>query len=106
MVEGEGPGNAIKYRAGTLPPDDTNRLEPEHPFPAARDVLAECDPVVGDGIAYADRLRMASVAVDQEIFRDVTHDFRKMGYALPEAAKASDTANQALMAARKGTWQG
>ena len=67
-------------------------------------LLAECDPVVDDGIAYADRLRMAGVAVDLEIYRGVTHDFMKMGRALPEASQALDAAAQALMAAWKGAW--
>jgi acetyl esterase len=66
-------------------------------------LLAECDPVVDDGIAYADRLRMAGVAVDLEIYRGVTHDFMKMGRVLPEASHALDTAAQALQQAWKGT---
>jgi len=59
-------------------------------------ILAECDPVVDDGIAYADRLRMAGVNVDLDIFRGVTHDFMKMGRALPEALAAQDAAASAL----------
>lgn len=46
-------------------------------------VLAECDPLVDEGIAYADRLRMASVLVQLELYRGVTHDFIKMGRAIP-----------------------
>ena len=66
-------------------------------------LLAECDPVVDDGIAYADRLRMAGVTVDLEIYRGVTHDFMKMGRVLPEASQALDAAAQALQQAWKGT---
>lgn len=51
-------------------------------------VLAECDPLVDEGIAYADQLRMAGVEVDIEIFRGVAHEFIKMGRVLPEAAQA------------------
>jgi acetyl esterase len=58
--------------------------------------------VVDDGIAYADRLRMAGVPVALEIYRGVTHDFMKMGRVLPEASQALDVAAQAL----KGAWQG
>lgn len=65
-------------------------------------LLAECDPVVDDGIAYADRLRLAGVPVDLEIFRGVTHDFVKMGRALPEATQAMDRAAQALRQAWAG----
>jgi acetyl esterase len=58
--------------------------------------LAECDPLVDEGIAYADRLRMAGVPVDLEIYRGVVHEFIKMGRALPEAAKAHADAARAL----------
>jgi acetyl esterase len=51
-------------------------------------VLAECDPLVDDGIAYGDHLRAAGVAVDLHLLRGVTHDFIKMGRALPEARTA------------------
>lgn len=58
--------------------------------------LAECDPLVDDGIAYADKLRAAGVAVDLEIYRGVTHEFVKMGRALPEARQAHADASAAL----------
>jgi acetyl esterase len=58
--------------------------------------LAECDPLVDEGIAYADRLRMAGVAVDLEIYRGVVHEFVKMGRALPEARQAHADAGAAL----------
>ena len=58
--------------------------------------LAECDPLVDDGIAYADKLRAAGVAVDLEIYRGVTHEFIKMGRVLPEARQAHRDAARAL----------
>jgi acetyl esterase len=58
--------------------------------------LAECDPLYDDGIAYADKLRAAGVAVDLEIYRGVTHEFIKMGRALPEARQAHEHAAAAL----------
>lgn len=58
--------------------------------------LAECDPLVEDGLAYADKLRAAGVAVDLEIYRGVTHEFIKMGRALPEARRAHADAAAAL----------
>ncbi len=61
--------------------------------------LAECDPLVDEGIAYADRLRMAGVAVDLEIYKGVVHEFIKMGRALPQAAQAHADAGRALKAA-------
>lgn len=61
--------------------------------------LAECDPLVDDAIRYADTLRAAGVAVDLEIYRGVTHEFVKMGRALPEARQAHADAAAALRSA-------
>ena len=62
--------------------------------------LAECDPLVDEGLAYADRLRSAGVPVDLEIYRGVVHEFIKMGRAIPEArqfhADAARVLRQAL----------
>ncbi len=58
--------------------------------------LAECDPLVDEGQAYADRLRMAGVSVDLEVYRGVTHDFIKLGKALPEADHAQASLAQSL----------
>jgi acetyl esterase len=63
-------------------------------------ILAECDPLVDEGLAYADRLRAAGVAVELELPRGVTHDFIKMGRALKEASRALDAAAAALQRAR------
>jgi acetyl esterase len=59
-------------------------------------VLAECDPLIDEGLAYADRLRMAGVTVDLELFRGVTHDFIKLGRAIPEAEAALEAAARFL----------
>ena len=61
--------------------------------------LAECDPLVDDGLAYADKLRAAGVAVDLEIYRGVTHEFIKMGRVLPQARQAHRDAAHALIQA-------
>lgn len=58
--------------------------------------LAECDPLVDEGVMYADKLRLAGVAVDLEIYRGVTHEFIKMGRVIPEARHAHAAAAQAL----------
>jgi acetyl esterase len=58
--------------------------------------LAECDPLVDEGIEYADKLRLAGVPVDLEIYRGVTHEFIKMGRAIPEARQAHADAARAL----------
>lgn len=59
-------------------------------------VLAECDPLVDEGIAYADLLRANGGQVQLELYRGVTHDFIKMGRAIPEALSALDACGQAL----------
>ena len=64
-------------------------------------ILAECDPLVDEGLAYADRLRAAGVPVTLELARGVTHDFIKMGRALKEAGQAQEAAATALRTA----WQ-
>ncbi len=51
-------------------------------------LLAECDPLVDEGLAYADRLRASGVPVALDLVRGVTHDFIKMGRALEEAGHA------------------
>lgn len=58
--------------------------------------LAECDPLVDEGMAYADRLRMAGVPVDLDIYQGVVHEFIKMGRAIPEARQAHAHAAAAM----------
>ena len=65
--------------------------------------LAECDPLVDEGIAYADVLRTAGVAVDIEIYRGVTHEFIKMGRTIPQAKLAHQQAAAALRHALHST---
>ena len=61
--------------------------------------LAECDPLVDEGIAYADALRMGGVAVDLNIYRGVIHGFMTMGRAIVQARQAHADAAAALRAA-------
>lgn len=61
--------------------------------------LAECDPLVDEGVMYGDALRAAGIAVDLDIYRGVVHEFIKMGRALPEARQAHADAAQALRSA-------
>jgi acetyl esterase len=58
--------------------------------------LAECDPLVDEGLQYADKLRAVGVPVDLDIYRGVTHEFIKMGRAIPEALKCHLDAARAL----------
>ena len=58
--------------------------------------LAECDPLVDEGVRYADVLRMAGVMVDLEIYRGVVHGFVTMGRTIPQARQAHADAGRAL----------
>ena len=58
--------------------------------------LAECDPLVDEGVRYADALRMAGVSVDLEMYRGVVHGFVTMGRTIPEAKTAHADAGRAL----------
>jgi acetyl esterase len=58
--------------------------------------LAECDPLVDEGVMYADKLRLAGVPVELEIYRGVVHEFIKMGRAIPQALQAHADAARAL----------
>jgi acetyl esterase len=81
------------WRFAPLEADALEGVAPAHV------VLAECDPLVDEGVAYADRLRMAGVAVELDIYRGVTHDFIKLGRVLPEANTAQAAIGAALAAA-------
>lgn len=78
------------WRFAPLLADDLDGVAP------ACVILAECDPLVDEGLAYADRLRLAGVPVQLELVRGVTHDFIKMARALPEAVAAQDAAARAM----------
>jgi acetyl esterase len=78
------------WRFAPLMADDVDGLAP------AWFGLAECDPLVDEGLQYADKLRAAGVPVDLEIYRGVTHEFIKMGRAIPEALKCHLDAARAL----------
>jgi len=75
-----------------------NHDTPEGVAPACV-ILAECDPLVDEGLAYADKLRRAGVPVSLELYRGLTHDFIKMGRVLGEAADAQQAAAAALTGA-------
>ena len=78
------------WRFSPLNADDVSGAAP------ACVLLAECDPLVDEGVAYADRLRAAGVPVQLDLVRGVTHDFIKMGRALKEAGAAQQFAADAL----------
>ncbi|KQY80284.1 alpha/beta hydrolase [Pelomonas sp. Root1444] len=78
------------WRFAPLHADDHAGLAP------AAVLLAEADPLVDEGLAYADVLRAAGVPVQLDLVRGVTHDFIKMGRSLPEAIAALDFCASAI----------
>jgi acetyl esterase len=85
---------------------DDWRFSPLH-APSVDDVapmallLAECDPLVDEGLAYADRLRAAGVPVTLELVQGVTHEFIKFPRVLPQAVAARAWLASQLRAALK-----
>ena len=64
-------------------------------------ILAEYDPLIDEGIAYADRLKAADVSTLVKIYPGMTHDFARLGNIVNEAYQvrqdiASVLANAAL----------
>ena len=53
-------------------------------------------PLADEGIAYADKLRLAGVPVNLDLVRGMTHDFIKMGRVLKKAGAAQQFAAEAL----------
>ena len=78
------------WRFAPLHADDVEGVAP------AFLLLAECDPLVDEGLAYGDRLRSAGVPVELDLVRGVTHDFIKLGRAIAEARTAQAACAAAL----------
>jgi acetyl esterase len=87
------PADRTDWRFAPLLADDLEGVAP------AFVLLAEADPLVDEGLAYADRLRASGVEVGLELVRGVTHDFIKLGRLLPEAAAAQAAIAHALQEA-------
>ncbi|MNP76916.1 Carboxylesterase NlhH [compost metagenome] len=51
-------------------------------------ILAECDPLYDEGVAYARHLQAAGVAVELKVYPGMTHDFLRMGAISDEAEQA------------------
>jgi acetyl esterase len=81
------------WRFAPLEADDLGGVAP------ACVMIAECDPLADEGVAYADKLRLAGVPVNLDLVRGMTHDFIKMGRVLRQAGAAQQFAADALTAA-------
>ncbi|MFJ4195201.1 alpha/beta hydrolase [Pseudomonas sp. NPDC089534] len=61
-------------------------------------VLAECDPLHDEGVAYARHLQAAGVAVELKVYEGMTHDFMRMGAIVDEAEEAQQHIAERLRA--------
>jgi acetyl esterase len=59
-------------------------------------VLAEYDPLVDEGIAYAERLQTAGVPTDLRIYPGMTHDFARLGNVVAEGIQVREDIARAL----------
>jgi acetyl esterase len=59
-------------------------------------LLAECDPLHDEGVAYARHLQAGGVKVDLQVYPGMTHDFLRMGAIIDEAEEAQDRIALAL----------
>ncbi|MCO2096644.1 alpha/beta hydrolase [Pseudomonas aeruginosa] len=62
-------------------------------------LVAECDPLHDEGIAYAEHLRQGGARVELCVYPGMTHDFLRMGAIVDEADEAKDMIADALVAA-------
>jgi acetyl esterase len=67
------------WRFAPLEANDLSNLPP------AFIALAEYDPLVDEGVEYANRLKEAGVAVDLKVYEGMTHDFARLGNIVNEA---------------------
>ncbi|BBP66172.1 alpha/beta hydrolase [Pseudomonas sp. Cab53] len=61
-------------------------------------ILAECDPLHDEGVAYAQHLQQAGVAVELKVYAGMTHDFIRMGAIVDDAEEAQQHIAQRLRA--------
>lgn len=54
-------------------------------LPPATIALAEYDPLVDEGLAYAERLKAAGVPVDVRVYPGMVHDFARLGAIVDDA---------------------
>ena len=91
------PGDEIRGVASASPSPSTSSNTPS--TTQTWKCLAECDPLVDEGVAYADRLRMADVPVGLEIYPGMVHGFIQFGRAVKPALDCHNDAARALRSA-------
>ncbi len=61
--------------------------------------MAEYDPLVDEGIEYANRLKDAGVPTQLKIYEGMTHDFARLTNILNDASKVREEVAQQLQRA-------
>jgi acetyl esterase len=61
--------------------------------------LAEYDPLLDEGVAYADKLKAAGVPTHLKIYQGMTHDFARLGNIVSEASKVREDIARGLASA-------
>ena len=80
------PAQSSDWRADLLSvdlPQDARKV-----FAPAIFIQAQCDALVDEGLAYADKLRTEGGSVEVVVYQGVTHAFIQLGKVLPEALQA------------------
>ena len=70
-------------------------------LPPTTVISAGIDPLMSEGKTLADRLQAAGVAVNYQLYPNVTHEFFGMGAVVPQAREAEDVAANDLKNALK-----
>ncbi len=96
------------HTAGGLTDDELHHVMPINAarfddLAPATVVVAGFDPLYDEGIAYADRLREAGVAVEVQDHADMLHGFLTFTGTVPRARQALD---QAIDSLRRALWSG
>lgn len=74
-------GNARDWRFAPLECGDLAGLAPAHIL------LAECDMLTDEGLAYGQRLRDAGVSCAWAVYPGMVHDFARLGNIVPDAMR-------------------
>jgi acetyl esterase len=80
----------VDWRFAPLEAPDLTSLAP------AFIALAEYDPLVDEGLAYANKLKAAGVPTELKVYEGMTHDFARLGNVVKEAWQVREDIARAL----------
>jgi len=90
-------GDAADWRASPIQADSLGGLPP------IMLVMAECDPLTDDCVAFAERVRCEGGKVDEVCVGGMVHGFLTLGKLFPEASRTIDVISQRLRHELSGT---